>query len=90
MKQSKNLSRACPNPDCPLSGEFGKGNIIRHSFYITTQGKRRRYRCKECSRTFCSSHGTAYCRLHKPRSLFDEVAHMRVHGIAISAMARIK
>ena len=40
MKQSKNLSRACPNPDCLLSGEFGEGNIIRHSFYITTQGDR--------------------------------------------------
>ncbi len=90
MKQSKNLSRACPNPDCPLSGQSGKGNIIRHSFYITTQGKRRRYRCKECCRTFSSTHGTPYYRLHKPRSLFDEVVHMCVHGLAISAMARIK
>ena len=31
-----------------------------------------------------------YYRLHKPRSLFDEVVRMCVHGIAISAMARIK
>jgi transposase-like protein/IS1 family transposase len=90
MKQSKNLSRACPNPDCLLIGQSGKGNIIRHSFYITTQGKRRRYRYKECRRTFCSTYGTPYYRLHKPRSLFDEVVHMRVHGIAISALARIK
>ena len=34
--------------------------------------------------------GTPYYRLHKPRSLFDEVVRMCVHGIAISAMARIK
>ncbi len=90
MKQSKNSSRACPNPNCPLSGQSGKGNIICHSFYITTQGRRRRYRCKECGRTFCSTYGTPYYRLHKPRSLFDEVVHMCVHGVAISAMARIK
>ena len=90
MKQSKNLSRACPNPDCLLSGQSGKGNIICHSFYITTQGRRRRYRCKECGRTFCSTYGTPYYRLHQPRSLFDEVVHMCVHGIGISAMTRIK
>ena len=69
---------------------LGKGNIIRHSFYITRQGRRRRYRCKECGRTFSSTRGTPYYRLHKPRSLFDEVVRMCVHGIAISAMARIK
>jgi transposase-like protein len=90
MKQSKNLSRACPNPDGPLSGQSGKGNIICHSFYITTQGRRRRYRCNECGRTFSSTYGTPYYRRHKPRSTFDEVVHMRAHGIAISALARIK
>jgi len=39
MKQSKNSSCACPNPDCPLSGQSGKGNIICHSFFITTHGR---------------------------------------------------
>ena len=68
MKQSENFSRACPNSDGPLSGQSGKGNIICHSFYITTQGRRRRYRCKECGRTFSSTYGTSYYRLHKPRS----------------------
>ena len=62
----------------------------RHSFYITTQGRRRRYRCNQCGRTFSSTHGTPYYRLHKPRSLFIEVVHLCVHGLAISAMARIK
>ena len=90
MKRSKESTRACPNPNCCLNGQLGKGNIIRHSLYITTQGRRRRYRCKECGRTFSSTHGTPYYRLHKPRSLFDEVVRMCVHGIAISTMARIK
>ena len=90
MKRSKESTRTCPNPNCCFNGQLGKGNIIRHSFYITSQGRRRRYRCKQCGRTFSSTHGTPYYRLHKPRSLFDEVVHMCVHGIAISSMARIK
>jgi len=90
MKPSKESNRTCPNSDCSLNGQVGKDNIVRHSFYITTQGRRRRYRCKECGRTFSSTHGTPYYRLHKPRSLFDEVVHMCVHGLAISSMARIK
>ena len=90
MKRSKESTRACPNPNCRFNGQLGKGKIIRHSLYITTQGRRRRYRCKECGRTFSSTHGTPYYRLHKPRSLFDEVVRMCVHGIAISTMARIK
>ncbi len=90
MKRSKESNRTCSNPNCCLKGRLGKGNIIRHSFYITRQGRRRRYCCKECGRTFSSTRGTPYYRLHKPRSLFDEVIRMCVHGIAISAMARIK
>ena len=90
MKRSRRRSRCCPNPDCSLRGQAGKGNIIRHSFYITSQGRRRRYRCKEYGRTFSSTQGTPYYRLHKPRSLFDEVVRMCVHGMGISAMARIK
>ena len=89
MKRSRRRSRSCPNPDCSLRGQADKGNIIRHSFYITTQGRRRRFRCKR-GRTFSSTHGTPCYRLHKPRFLFDEVVYMCVHGIPISSMARIK
>ncbi len=90
MKRSKESNRTCPNSDCSLNGQVGKDNIIRHSFYITSQGRRRRYRCKQCGKTFSSTHGTPYYRLHKSRSLFDEVLHMCVQGLAISSMARIK
>ena len=90
MKRKPVKDRCCLNPDCAVHGQFGKGNIIRHSFYKTSQGRRRRYLCKACKTTFCSTAGTPYYRLQKPRSTFDEVATMAVEGVGISATARIK
>ena len=83
-------ARWCPNRDCTLHGRLAQGNVVVHSFYRTTQGRRRRYRCTRCGRTFCSTMGTPYYRLHKPRALFDEVARMSVDGVGKSAIARIK
>ena len=91
MKKPKPVSdRCCQNPDYPLHGVFNEGNIIRHSFYTTSQGRRRRYRCKACGKTFCSTNGTPYYRLHNRRAVFDEVIKMSVHGIGNSAISRIK
>jgi len=90
VKQNRSRSRTCPNPDCSLKGKLDKGNIIRHSYYITSQGRRRRYCCKECGRTFSSIYGTPYYRLPRPRTLFDEVVHKSIHGIGISSIAEIK
>jgi IS1 family transposase len=81
--------RPCPNRDCTLHGRLGQRNIVVHSFYRTTQGRRRRYRCTRCGKTFSSTTGTPYYRLHKPRALFDEVARMSVEGVGKSAIARI-
>jgi len=58
--------------------------------YKTRQGRRRRYLCKTCEKTFCSTKGTPYYRLHKSRSDFDEVVQMTVEGVGISSISRIK
>jgi transposase-like protein len=84
----KNL--ACPNGNCPHFRKHRQGNIIRHSFYKTSQGRRRRYRCRNCGRTFSSTYGTAYYRLQNSRTCFDDVATMSVNGIGKSAISRIK
>ena len=78
------------NPDCSLYGQFGKKNITKHSFYKTKQGRRRRYVCKVCKKTFGSTKGTPYYRIQKSRLLFDKVAVMAVEGVDISATARIE
>ena len=90
MKRKPIKDRCCMNPDCQLHGQFDKGNITKHSFYKTKQGRRRRYVCKVCKKTFGSTKGTPYYRIQKSRSLFDKVATMAVEGIDISTTARIE
>jgi transposase-like protein len=80
-------SLRCPNRECPLAGV---GNIIRHGFYQTSSGKRRRYLCWSCGKTFCANIGTPYYRLQDRRATFDEVAALSVEGLNKSAIARVK
>jgi transposase-like protein len=83
-------SLGCPNQHCPPSGKGDAGAIIRHGFYTTRWGKRCRYRCQDCGKTFCSTTGTPYHRLQHRRGTFDEVAALSVEGLNKSAIARVK
>jgi transposase-like protein len=84
----KNVS--CRNRECRLSRDAGGGSIIRHGFYQTHSGKRRRYLCRICAKTFCSNTGTPYYRLQRRRSNFDEVATLSVESLNKSVIARVK
>ena len=79
----------CPNKHCLPSpkGEFRA--IVRHGFYTTRWGKRRRYQCQTCGKTFCSTSRTPYYRLQHRRSTFDRVASLSVEGLNKSAIARV-
>ena len=90
MKYKPVKDRCCQNEKCQDFRKFGDGNIIRHSMYKTRQGRRRRYLCKTCKKTSCSTKGTPYYRLHKSRLDFDEVVQMTVEGVGISSISRIK
>ena len=81
---------SCLNSECPLHGKVGSGGIIRYGFYRTRSGKRRRYRCVECGKTFSSTKGTPYYRLQHRRATFDTVVALRVEGVSISAIARVE
>ena len=83
-------SLSCPNRHCPSSGKGNVGAIIRHGFYTTRSGKRRRYQCRTCGKTFCSTTRTPYYRLQHRRTIFDEVAALSVEGLNKSAIARVK
>src|ERR1700757_3096770 len=80
----------CPNRDCRSSGKTVSGNVIRFGFYQTRWGKRRRYRCQTCKKTFCSNTGTPYYRLQHRRDTFDQVATLSVEGLNKSSIARVE
>jgi IS1 family transposase/transposase-like protein len=80
----------CPNAQCAGSRRRETGSIIRYGFYKTKWGKRRRYRCRTCGKTFCSNSGTPYHRLQHRRATFDEVAVLSVEGLNKSAISRVK
>src|SRR5215470_11298434 len=80
----------CPNRDCRSSGKTVSGNVILFGFYQTRWGKRRRYRCQNCEKTFCSNTGTPYYRLQHRRDTFDQVATLSVEGLNKSAIARVE
>ena len=76
-----------PIPPCPGC----RSDAARHGFFRLSSGaRRRRYRCRDCGKTFSSTVGTPYYRLHCTRRDFDGVAAMSVEGVSISAIARIK
>jgi len=86
MKYKPVKDRCCQKEKCQDHSKFGEGNIIRHSKYKTRQGRRRRYFCKTCKKTFCSTKGTPYYRLHKPRSVFDEVVQPMVLSLILGLL----
>ena len=83
-------SLSCANKDCPLAGNAAAGRVVRHGFYRTKWGRRRRYRCQACGKTFWTNTGTPYHRLQHRRATFDEVAALSVEGLNKSAIARVK
>src|SRR4029434_1285715 len=84
------MSLSYPITECALSKDAAAESIIRHGFYKTKSGKRRRYRCRSCVKTFCANTGTPYHRLQHRRATFDEVATLSVEGLNKSAIARVK
>jgi transposase-like protein/IS1 family transposase len=83
-------SLSCPNKKCPQAEKPNSGNIICYGFYKTKWGRRRRYRCCACGKTFCLNSGTPYHRIQHSRTTFDEVAALSVEGLNKPAIARAK
>ena len=80
---------SCPNKRCcRSSGETTK--VVRHGFFRVRYGRRRRYRCLGCRRTFSNRVHSAYFRLRCSSSKFDRVALLSVEGMSRAAIARIE
>lgn len=64
----------CPNSDCPAKGHEGRGNVVIHS------RRDRRYRCKECGRTFTQTKGTPFYRLRRQQEVVVRVVTLLAWG----------
>ena len=80
-------SPRCPNQRCPRK-QSAVDHLIRFGFYRTRWGKRRRFRCRCCGKTFCRNKGTDYYRIQHRRATFDQVATLSVEGVNNSAISR--
>ncbi len=80
----------CPSAACRIHGKPHQGNIALHGYSKVKWGRRRRYRCTACGKTFGATTGTAYKRLQHPKRKFDRVALLCVEGVSKSAIARLE
>lgn len=78
----------CPNLEC---SEYGQSHrIIRFGFYRLKRGRRRRYRCDSCGKTYGQTTNTLYYRLRASQPRIDRVAAMSVEGMSRTAIARVE
>jgi transposase-like protein len=71
--------RFCPNPDCPVRGQFGKeqfgkGNVTLHS------QTEERYLCRVCQATFAETTGTVFYHLKTDPKTVCQVLTLIGHG----------
>ena len=82
-------SPSCPNEACiPSIGSPAK--VVRHGFFRVRCGRRRRYRCSGCGRTFSARTNTPYFGLGCSSRTFERVSHLSVEGMSCAAIARIE
>ena len=90
MRKASRRLAACPNGECEQHGTHDAGNVVLHGYSKVKGGRRRRYRCTACGKTFGATTGTPYKRLQHSRRRFDRVAALSVEGVNKSAIARLE
>jgi transposase-like protein len=74
------LVRSCPH--CHGS------RIISYGAYPTRVGSRRRFRCKECDRTFSDTNGELHYRAQSDRETLDLARALHAGGHSKASIAR--
>ena len=73
---------AGPNPDCSLHEQTGQGNISLH------RKKEKRFRCRNCRRTFAVTTGTIFYRRHYDEATITCVITLLAYGCPVQAVCR--
>lgn len=72
----------CPNLACEARGVRGAGNIISHG------RQRRRYKCRQCGKTFSATAGTMYAGLRSDVTLVVIVVTLLAYGCPLQAIVQ--
>lgn len=88
MRLSARTGLPCPNETCRHRGSLSSGNIVPHGYNKTRKGRRRRYRCTTCGRTFGATTATPYSCLHHSSELIERVCLLHTEGFTKAAIAR--
>jgi len=82
-------SPSCPNEAC-IQSIGSPAKVVLHGFFRVRCGRRRRFRCRGCGRTFSARTNTPCFGLGCSWPAFERVAHMSVEGISCAAIARVE
>jgi len=90
MRKEAKPGVACPNGEYGQRGRHDSGDVALHGVSKVKGGRRRRFRCTACGKTFGATTGTPYKRLQHSMRRFDRVAALSVEGVNKSAIARLE
>ncbi len=83
-------NEACPNHQCPLYGQPGKGNIVSNGTYPTKEGESaRRFLCRQCGESFCSRVGTIFYDLRSSDEKVLMALKLLVKGMPLRGIAEV-
>lgn len=83
-------NEACPNLECSLYGQTGKGNIVSNGTIKTKQGENRaKFLCKACGGSFCSRTGTIFYDLRTPEEKVILALKLLVKGMPLRGVADV-
>ena len=85
----KFVEEACPNQECGLHGQMGKGNIIGNGTYQTKSGSVHKFKCKACNTSFCGRRNTAFFDLRSADDKMILALKMILNGMSLRATAKV-
>jgi len=66
--KQKFTGEACPNKECGMYGQEGKGNVVGNGTYMARNGRVRKFICHHCEKTFTSAI-TMLSMISRPRTI---------------------
>jgi len=79
---------ACPNPDCPVYGQKGQGNLRPHG-WSSKQRDIRCLRCTTCGKSFSQRAGTPLFRTHLAEDKALAIAQHLAEGNGMRPTSRL-